>query len=135
MIPAHAPTVAPRDRRPSPPARRGQGNSPEPPTPDSEQSATIPFAAALRMFQLRHQRRVDQRHIAIEAAMQADLQRENARAVHSGERVYVSAVEFFAWTRTRHTMPTVAAITARFSVCRATAYRWLDAYRRGMGLS
>ena len=39
------------------------------------------------------------------------------------------SMEFLDWTATLHGEPTPKLIQQRFSVCRATAYRWIAAYR------
>jgi hypothetical protein len=49
------------------------------------------------------------------------------------------SMEFLDWAATLHGEPTPKLIQQRFSVCRATAYRWIAAYRafkerRGVGI-
>jgi hypothetical protein len=44
------------------------------------------------------------------------------------------SIRFYDWMATRRTMPQFEDVMTHFEVCRATAYRWLDAYRSARGI-
>ena len=44
------------------------------------------------------------------------------------------SIRFYDWMSTRRTMPIAEDVMTHFEVCRATAYRWLDGFRRARGI-